>query len=330
MPTRPIDATKLDPPPGYGRKWRPSEPDCPTILRYPAGIAGDYSTTPYVRFSIFDRETVPSGIMSATVEAVKFSVVDTPPTPAVAICLPIPTSALRTSHKIDFEALDLEEVGMVSAAIVRNADAMGGPNFNFANPIERIKLQLETATVADASRTRATYGAMGILGSAGDHLRGVVRSYNKFAFNPFTEILFKGVDFRTHDFEYTFLPKSFQDSEQIHEIIRVFQWYMHPRRRGPQNVALGSPNEWEIAYSIQNTTFGLLPSVIVNMDLDYGGGLDSPRFFNSPIDLDSQKQYPTKIILSIRFKEVVILTRDTLLEGLNITRTDNQSSYYVV
>ena len=324
MPTRPIDATKLDPPPGYDRTA------CPTILRYPAGIAGEHSVTPYVRFSIFDRETVPSGVMSATVEAVKFSVVDTPPTPAVAICLPIPTSALRTSHKIDFEALDLEEVGMVSAAIVRNADAMGGPNFNFANPIERIKLQLETATVADASRTRATYGAMGILGSAGDHLRGVVRSYNKFAFNPFTEILFKGVDFRTHDFEYTFLPKSFQDSEQIHEIIRVFQWYMHPRRRGPQNVALGSPNEWEIAYSIQNTTFGLLPSVIVNMDLDYGGGLDSPRFFNSPIDLDSQKQYPTKILLSIRFKEVVILTRDTLLMGLNSTRTDNKSNYYVV
>lgn len=51
-------------------------------------------------------------------------------------------------------------------------------------------------------------------------------------FNPYEEMLFKGVGFISHSFKFTFVPKSATDVETIFEIIQQLRASMHPKKKG--------------------------------------------------------------------------------------------------
>ena len=51
-------------------------------------------------------------------------------------------------------------------------------------------------------------------------------------FNPYEEMLFKGVGFISHSFKFTFVPKSATDVETIFEIIQQLRASMHPKKTG--------------------------------------------------------------------------------------------------
>ena len=70
------------------------------------------------------------------------------------------------------------------------------------------------------------------------------------------------------------------------------------------------PYEFQITHSVQDTTFTLLPSVLTVLEVDYGGGTDSPKLFRPG---KYGEQYPAKITLSMTFKEMVLLTRDRVM-----------------
>lgn len=133
----------------------------------------------------------------------------------------------------------------------------------------------------------------------------LVPSLFGLAENPYTEYAFKNVSPRTHTFSYVFMPRSKDESQVIDRIINVFKYSMLPR---PSSVAgfFQFPYEFQIVHSLQNTTFTLLPSVLKSCDVDYSGGTDSPKFFNS--------DYPAKITMTMQFQEVVLLNRDYVIK----------------
>lgn len=51
-------------------------------------------------------------------------------------------------------------------------------------------------------------------------------------FNPYEEMLFKGVGFISHSFKFTFVPKSAADVQTIYEIISCLRQSMHPAKKG--------------------------------------------------------------------------------------------------
>jgi len=50
-------------------------------------------------------------------------------------------------------------------------------------------------------------------------------------FNPYEEMLFKGLKFITHSFKFTFVPKSAEDVQVIYEIISSLRQSMHPEKK---------------------------------------------------------------------------------------------------
>ena len=50
-------------------------------------------------------------------------------------------------------------------------------------------------------------------------------------FNPYEEMLFKGVGFMSHSFRFTFVPKSAADVQTIYEIISCLRQSLHPSKK---------------------------------------------------------------------------------------------------
>jgi len=208
------------------------------------------------------------------------------------------------------------------AAVNIAADAVGLDNSNIKGGIAGVgAFGLETALLGPTLATDRLKLAMTqtILSMAGAD-EGAAEVLLGSTSNPFTDRLFKNVQFRTHNFNYTFLPKNEKESQEIDKIIQLFKYAMLPRPTSQTGGILGGdanlqgffefPYEFQITHSIQATTFTLLPSVLESMETDFGGGTDSLKLFKKT---GGGKQYPTKITVSMTFKEMVLLNRDRIV-----------------
>ena len=128
------------------------------------------------------------------------------------------------------------------------------------------------------------------------------------ALNPFKEVIFESVDFRTFSFKYKFFPKSDTESRSIKEIIKLFKFHMHPEM-SDGNLFFINPSEFNIAYHFEggpNAYFHkFAPCVLTEMDVNYGG-----EQFSSFRD-----GTPTEIGLSLTFREKEILTKEMIEVG---------------
>ena len=128
------------------------------------------------------------------------------------------------------------------------------------------------------------------------------------AMNPFREQVFKSVDPRTFDFNYKFLPRSPNESENVWRIINEFKFHMHPE------LASGGlfyiyPSQFNIVYYFNNalnpTLFNISTCVLQNMTVDYGGQ-QWGSFANG---------YPTEINMKLRFVELETMTKERINKG---------------
>jgi hypothetical protein len=232
------------------------------------------------------------------------------PTPEFAIALPTPTSALKTDYAVKYDEF---AIGQALGAVGQNlgASVAGVKELNTAGATDALKeLFAAGGNVAKIAFTDSVKALLDGVGSSGEVVSVLIGAQD----NPFTENVFKNVDFRVHEFAYTFMPKNLNESKTIDSIINVFKFAMLPR---PGTAGfLDFPYEFQITHSIQSTTFTLLPSVLETFNVDYGGGADTPKLFN-PTD-GSQLQYPAKISINMRFKEMVLLTRDKILQDVQL------------
>lgn len=64
-----------------------------------------------------------------------------------------------------------------------------------------------------------------------DKIRNAVLMDAGKSFNPFREIMFKGVDFRNFSFTFTFYPRNQRESIVVNNIINLFQYHMLPEEK---------------------------------------------------------------------------------------------------
>lgn len=161
---------------------------------------------------------------------------------------------------------------------------------------------LESATALGTSLAKlpSAFGPVDIQAS--------LSAMSKTSLNPFKEVIFESVDFRTFNFKYKFFPKSKQESDQVNSIIKLFKFHMHPELTAGKLFFI-YPSEFEITYYFKkdkNLYFHkLAPCALQSMEVSYGGEQFSS--FNDGT--------PTEVNVTLSFQELEILTKEMIEKG---------------
>jgi hypothetical protein len=131
------------------------------------------------------------------------------------------------------------------------------------------------------------------------------------AANPKKEQLFKSVDFRTFSFDYQFFPRSQEEAANVLKIIREFKFHMHPEFKDAGNFLYIYPSEFDISY-YQNGSENLnlhkhTSCVLCELNVNYTPNGSFTTFPNG---------MPTQINVTLGFKELALLTKDKVDDGL--------------
>ena len=129
--------------------------------------------------------------------------------------------------------------------------------------------------------------------------------------NPMKEQVFKGVDFRSFTMEYQFAPRSADESANVLNIIQAFKYHMHPEFKDPNNFLYLYPSEFDIEYyhdGEENLNIHRHTScVLTELNVNYTPNGNFSTFKGG---------MPTQINVSMTFKELTVLTKELIAEGL--------------
>ena len=146
---------------------------------------------------------------------------------------------------------------------------------------------------------------------------GAVQGFNRLfgqANNPYLEVLFDSMALRTFTYNFTFAPRNQAETDEAQRIIQVFRFHMAPEVQGGQSRFLTLPSEFDIHYMYQskagiaseNDYYNKIGTcVLTTCDVNYTPG--AVKSFKDGA--------PTKITMSLTFKETDALTKDRIAEG---------------
>ena len=133
------------------------------------------------------------------------------------------------------------------------------------------------------------------------------------AVNPNTELAFKSVPFRSFQFDYKFAPKNRKELNQVHKIIQMFRFHMSPALIG-QTQYFASPSQFMLTYMYRQDENNYIPKiakcVLETIDVDYSPG---EKF--TTLKPDNMGASPQVITMNLTFKEMSIITKETIAEG---------------
>lgn len=127
------------------------------------------------------------------------------------------------------------------------------------------------------------------------------------AVNPKKEQAFKSVDFRTFTFDYQFAPRSSEEAKNVLNIVRAFKYHMHPEFKSEDKFLYVYPSEFDIVYYKgvnENLAIHRHTScVLTEMNVNY---TPNGVFTTFPDGT------PTQIQMSLTFKELMLLSKETI------------------
>jgi hypothetical protein len=141
-------------------------------------------------------------------------------------------------------------------------------------------------------------------------LQAFSEATQRLVVNPMTVHMFKAVERRSFSFTWTFYPKNREDLANVYEIIHTFKYYAHPRRSEGAGRFLDYPAEFKIRFcnydgSINQYLPKIMRCVAKSVSVKYG---EDGVF--STFQYDRLGSPPTKIVLSVDFDELELLTQD--------------------
>ena len=140
---------------------------------------------------------------------------------------------------------------------------------------------------------------------------GAMSAATGLAANPRKEQVFKGVDFRTFQFDYQFFPRSMEEAENVMAIINKFKFHMHPEFKDNNNFLYIYPSEFDISYyqgGRENLNLHRHTScVLTEMNINYTPNGTFTTFPNG---------MPTQINVTMNFRELALLTKQKVRDGL--------------
>lgn len=176
------------------------------------------------------------------------------------------------------------------------------------------------ALMAGAENAATVVGIPNAIGAGASYLAGValktpgvgstLSKSSGTAANPKKEQLFDRVDFRTFTFTYQFFPRSPEEAANVRAIIQAFKLHMHPEYRDAYHFLYIYPSEFDIYY-YQNGKENMnlhrhTSCVLTDLNVSYTPQGTFSTFANG---------MPTQINVSLTFKELALLTKETIADG---------------
>ena len=131
------------------------------------------------------------------------------------------------------------------------------------------------------------------------------------AANPKKEQIFKGVDYRTFQFEYQFYPRNSAEAANVLDIIKTFKYHMHPEFKDDNNFIYIYPSEFDISYytngQVNKNIHQHTSCVLTELNINYTPNGAFTTFADG---------MPTQINVTMQFKELALLTKDKIEAGL--------------
>lgn len=211
-----------------------------------------------------------------------------------AIALHVPNQ-LQIRYGMQYGEQDTGAVAMAAAALdpeVAKAILNGGKSNN------KDVGDLAGAIITNLALSKGPFGAANSVATG-------------LAANPKKEQVFGGVDFRTFQVEYQFFPRDAKEARNVRNIIHEFKYHMHPEFKDSNNFVYIYPSEFDIFY-YQNGKENLnlhrhTSCVLTEMNINY-----TPNgVFNTFDD-----GMPTQINVQMSFRELALLTKDKIEDGL--------------
>ena len=158
--------------------------------------------------------------------------------------------------------------------------------------------------------------------------------------NPRTDLFFKSVEYRTHQFTFTLIPRTIQEAWAIDAILNIFQYYMLPSFGDDSVNAAGVPNapndsffigypyEFEISMFSQvsgsaHHLNSFERSVLTDIRIDHASG-NRVAFVDS---YGGNEYFPASTTLSLGFKETRLQGRDKQTVIWRGTQNQKPDSY---
>jgi hypothetical protein len=131
-----------------------------------------------------------------------------------------------------------------------------------------------------------------------------------YAFNPQSQVLFHGIDFRTFEMSFTFSPKSSREAEQVQKIIKLFRSYAAPTIvTGAAGFFYTPPGVFNLSFrkdgKVNPNINKLTDCVLLSVDVNY-----APNGWSSYKD-----GQPVQTTMDLSFKETVLVDRTKIEQG---------------
>ena len=208
-----------------------------------------------------------------------------------AIALHIPNQ-LSIRYGVQWSDDDTSMLAMANAAgtEIMKAVTSGGNNSNVTGVAQAVITNIALSKGPNAAGNSAALG---------------------LAANPKKEQVFKGVDFRTFGFDYQFFPRNETEAKNVLNIIQEFKYHMHPEFKDANNFVYIYPSEFDIMYysgGVENNAIHRHTScVLTDVTVNY---TPNGMFTTFPNGM------PTQINLTLQFRELALLTKDKIKDGL--------------
>lgn len=202
-----------------------------------------------------------------------------------------------------------EEETFAMQALINGGEAAGRAMESAGKALANGKKDEAINAIAGAGKTVSSIVANVAL-SKGPNA-GAMSALTGLAPNPMKEQVFKGVDFRTFTMEYQFAPRNIEESNNVNNIIQTFKYHMHPEFKDANNFLFLYPSEFDIEYyhkGEENLHIHRHTScVLTELNVNYTPNGNFSTFVGGR---------PTQINVSMTFKELTVLTKELIAEGL--------------
>ena len=144
------------------------------------------------------------------------------------------------------------------------------------------------------------------LKAGGGIITDMLELNNRQKLNPFREVMFESVDYRSFQFTYKFFPKDESETMTIRQIIKTFKHHMHPELKSNKMFYI-YPSEFDIQYFYKDKTNPYLHNfarcALTNMTVEYGGD-QFVTFENGS---------PSELSMTLTFQELEQMTSEGIM-----------------
>ena len=243
----------------------------------------------------------------------------------MTIALPIPGN-LQVSYAADYENASLGFLGGLAAGNIGKDDMLKGGQSAIDDAIKFGENVYNDAfkkgkigddalaiigTVGAATLATKAFGGIATAMLGGDIIGGTIKGLGKragMAMNPHQAVIFNGVGFKEHAFNFKFIARNEQESRQIQAICKIFRHHMLPSYEY-NKLAFKYPDEFQIEFSksVAPFLYKIGTCVLKSFNVSYNGQ-GVPQFFHAT-------QAPIEVDIQLGFQEVHIETKNSTGSG---------------